>query len=69
MAGELQQHPCAVGDPGSGRAAAAADRVDVSSGERRSGVRVLFTDPGMHYSDGGYCHVPIRHAIQHHAEC
>ena len=58
-----------MGDPGAGRAAAAADHVDVSSGKRRAGVRVLFTDSGMHHPDGGYCDVPIRHAIQHHAEC
>ena len=31
MAGELQQYSCAVGYPGSGCAAAAADRADVSS--------------------------------------
>ena len=49
-------------------AAAAADRADVSSGERRSGVRILFTDAGMHHPDGGDCDVPVRDAIQHHDE-
>ncbi|MNR27786.1 hypothetical protein D3C85_1450730 [compost metagenome] len=67
MAGELQHYASAVGYPGSGCVAAVADCADVSSGKRGVGIRVLFTNAGMHHPDCGYCDVPIRDAIQHDA--
>ncbi len=47
----------------------AADYPDFPYGERRVGIPVLFADPGLHYSDGGYRYVPICDAVQHDDEC